>query len=44
MDTWRLIGFCGLVVELYMHTNVYAVYACGCSLAVTWHVAVVNTT
>ena len=24
------IRFCGLVVELHMHTNVYAVYACDC--------------
>ena len=23
-------AFCGLVVELHMHTKVYAVYACGC--------------
>ena len=27
------IRFCGLVVELHMHTNVYAVYARGCSLS-----------
>ena len=26
-----------------MHINVYAVYACGCSLSVTCQVAVVNT-
>ena len=26
-----------------MHTNVYVVYACGCSLSVTCQVAVVNT-
>ena len=32
------IRFCGLV-----HTNVYAVYACGCSLSVTCQVAMVNT-
>ena len=38
------IGFCGLMVELHMHTNVYAVYARGCSLSVTCHVAMVNTT
>ena len=25
-----------------MHTNVYAVYACGCSLSVTCQVAMVN--
>ena len=25
MDAWKLIRFCGLVVELHMHTNVYAV-------------------
>ena len=31
----------GLVVELHMHTNVYA---CGCSLSVTCQVAMVNTT
>ena len=24
------IRFCGLVVELHMHTNVYVVYARGC--------------
>ena len=28
-----LSGSCGLVVELHMHTNVYAVYARGCSLS-----------
>ena len=44
MDTWKLIGFCGLVVEPYVHTNVYAVHACGCSLSVTCQVAMVNTT
>ena len=33
----------GLVVELHMFTNVYAVYAGGCSLSVTCPVAVVNT-
>ena len=37
----ELIGFCGLVVELHMHTNVYAVYTCGCSLSVTCQVAMV---
>ena len=26
-----------------MHTNMYAVYACGCSLSVTCQVAMVNT-
>ena len=40
----KLIRFRGLVVELHMHTNVYAVYACGCSLSVTGQVAKVNTT
>ena len=30
----KLIRFGGFVVELHMHTNVYAVYACGCSLSV----------
>ena len=34
MDAY-VIRFCGLVVELHMHTNVYAVYARGCSLSVT---------
>ena len=33
MDAWKLIRFCGLVVELHMHTNVYAVYACGYSFS-----------
>ena len=37
----ELIGFCGLVVELHIHTNVYAVYARGCSLSVTCQVAMV---
>ena len=32
----------GLVVELHMHTNMYAVY--GCSLSVTCQVAMVNAT
>ena len=27
----------------YMHTDVHAGYACGCSLSVTCQVAVVNT-
>ena len=27
MDAWKLIRFCGLLVELHMYTNVYAVYA-----------------
>ena len=27
MYAWKLIRFCGLVVELHMHTNVYDVYA-----------------
>ena len=44
MDAGKLIRFCGLVVELHVHTNVYAVYARGCSLSVTCQVAVVNTT
>ena len=35
MDACKLIRFCGLVVELHMHTNVHARYACGCSLSVT---------
>ena len=26
----KLIRFCGLVVELHMHSNVYAVYTRGC--------------
>ena len=37
------IRFWDLVVELHMHTNMYAVYACGCSLSVTCQVAMVNT-
>ena len=39
MDAWKLIRFCGLVVELHMHTNVNAVYVRGCSLSVTCQVA-----
>ena len=38
------IRFCSLVVELHMHTNVYAVYARGCSLSVTCQVVMANTT
>ena len=34
----------GLVVELHMHTNVYAVYAGGYSLSVPCQMAMVNTT
>ena len=34
----------GLVVELHMHTTVYAVYGHGCSLSVTCQVAMVNAT
>ena len=41
MDARKLIRFCGLVVVLHMHTNVYAVYAGGCSLSVTCQVAMV---
>ena len=33
MDAWKLIRFCGFVVELHTHTNVYAVYGRGCSLS-----------
>ena len=33
MDASKLIRFCDLVVEIHAHTNVYAVYACGCSLS-----------
>ena len=33
MDACKLIRFCGLVVELHMHTNVYTVYARGCSFS-----------
>ena len=40
MDASKLIRFCGLVVELHMHTNVYA---CGCLLSVTCQVAMVNS-
>ena len=28
----------------YVHINVYAMYACGCSLSVTCQVAMVDTT
>ena len=38
MDAQKVIKFCGLVVELHMHTNVYAH---GCSLSVTCQVAMV---
>ena len=40
MDAGKLIRFCGLVVELHMHTNVYA---CGCSLSVMSQVAMDDT-
>ena len=38
-----LSGSVVLVVELHVHTNVYAVYACGCYLYVTCQVALVST-
>ena len=44
MDAGKLIRFCGLVVELHMHTNVYAEYGRGCSLSETCQVAMVNAT
>ena len=37
----KLIRFCGLVVELHMHSNVYVMYAAG-SLSVTCQVAMIN--
>ena len=44
MDAGKLIAFYGLVVEVHLHTNVYALYARGCCLSVTCEVAMVNTT
>ena len=37
-----LFMFCGLRVELRMHTSVYAVYALGCPLSVIFQVAIAN--
>ena len=39
MDARKFIRFCGLVLELHMHTNVYAR---GCSLSATCQVAMVK--
>ena len=40
----RLSGFVVWWCVQHMHTNVYAVYACGCPLSVTCQVAMVNAT